>query len=611
MRPDYVFEISNEAGNKIGGIYTVLQSKSREVIKELHGNYYLISYYNPDNYKKEIIPDEPPEDFKKVFKELEEQGIKTYYGTWVEGSGAKIIMIEPYECCNKTVENEKNINIIKKQLWEEYGIDSLNAPEIFNEHAGWGWTTGILIQKLLQLPRFKNKTVIAHFHEWLSATGLLYLKKNKVKVATVFTTHATTLGRTLTNAGYNVIQEAYAAIKQNKTINDEKAYEHGVQAQHSLEKAAAKNADVFTTVSMVTGIESQYILGKKPDIITPNGIDIERFGKLDELLKIHKNMRNKVYTFLRSYFLPYYSTKIYHTPIFYLASRYEVRVKGINIFIDALAQLNNELKNMKYKNPIIALILVPTITKGVKPSVANNYEAFKKIEAGINESLEKTREKIITQLIRGEQIEKSCEIEPITQIKNLFLSIEKDGETPPISAYELENHDDLILKMLKEKGLTNKEEDVVKIVYYPTYVNEQDGLLQTKYYDLLLGLDVGVFPSIYEPWGLTPVEAASLLNVSITTDQAGFGRFIKDNNLESNGLHVLTMEKTDYWQVVNQLVDKMKLIALSSRDDLEEMKFSARHAVEITSWNNQIKYYFQAYEKAVEKIREWSSKNTT
>ncbi|MBR9679083.1 MAG: hypothetical protein GON13_02340, partial [Nanoarchaeota archaeon] len=445
---------------------------------------------------------------------------------------------------------------------------------------------------------FKNKKIVAHCHEWISGAALLHLKKYAPKLGLVFTTHATSLGRTLTGYNRDVMSEVSAGLKEGRTAENSDAYKYNVEGQHLIEKACAKNS-VFTTVSEVTGKEATYILGKKPDLILPNGLDFKKFGSIDDILRKHKVNRDKVYMFLRSYFLPYYKCKVFHSPVIYLSGRYELKSKGIDIFISALGKLNDELKNAGYDKNVFAFIFVPASVRGPKSSVVNNFNIFKKLEHNVDEMLVVDKENIINGMVHGKSSSKLVKPEMLDDSINFFKGLEKEGDKPPLSAFNLNYGNDTIINMLKENGLDNSKDDVVKIVFYPTYVSESDGVLGLQYYDAITGIDLGVFPSRYEPWGYTPIEAGANMCAGIASDLSGFGKFIQEHVKDRDGIQVLKMEDRSYDDIVHDLVDKIKLLALLDRESLEEIKVSARTIVELDNWKDLIKHYFKAYELAV------------
>jgi len=342
-----LFEVAFEVCNKVGGIYAVLESKATRMVELYKNNYFAIGPYYPERAILETIKQKPPKFCEKIFSSLNKNGIRCHYRKWLVGGKPNVILVE----FNDLLER---VNDIKKDFWKKYKIDSWETKFDFDEPVAWSTATGMLIEKLM--PCFENKNVVAHFHEWLSGAALLYLKD---KLPTVFTTHATMLGRTIAGWKEDLYKEINDSINNNIPLNPKRPYKYGVQAKHQMEKACVENCTVFSTTSEITAKEASYILGKRPDVILPNGLDIERFPTMEEFALLHRKYRAKIKHFLSAYFNPYYETNLWDAMIFFTAGRYEFRNKGYDIFIEALGKLNERMKKEKIKRNIFVFFFVP------------------------------------------------------------------------------------------------------------------------------------------------------------------------------------------------------------------------------------------------------------
>jgi len=600
-----LIEVSSEAGHKVGGIYTVLKTKAGELVKRFGDDYILIGFYEPHSAKVEVKLEDPGE-FKGIFKSLKKKGIDCYYGRWIEGDNARIILIDAYDFMNK-VDGDKRINKIKYELWKDFGIDSLWAPYDFDLNVGWGWAAGMLIERLRKL--WKEKVVV-QFHEWMSGAALLYLKKRKVDVKSVFTTHATTLGRTLSSLDEDFIKEVFEGISKGAHIDDRVAYKYKLESKHLMEKACAANADVFTTVSEITAKECEYILERKPDKITPNGVNLSDFPSKDEEEK--KRNREELNKFIYAYFSPYYLVSPEKAPILYISGRYEFRNKGIDAFINALGKLNKSLDR-----EIFAFLFIPTSVKRPKEKVMENVLMMDNLWDKLNVFLKERRDELILksmervkheeefmeeykfqllkQILDGSILDSDLmRFDEIKDMHELARNLKKENDIPPLCTYELNYEDDLILNELKKVGLRNRKEDKVKVIFYPTYVKPGDGLINMEYYDVVLACDVGVFPSRYEPWGYTPIEAAALENVAITSDLSGFGCFLKERvgDTEKRGIRVLKVKDRKDEEIYEDLAEMLKDIV---KGDLKALKEDAYKLAKLDSWEVMIKNYLEVY----------------
>lgn len=590
-KADYLFEVSWEVCNKVGGIYTVVKSKAY-LMKEFYKNYFLIGPYFEDKAKVELEQKEAPAELKHAFEKLSHEGIKCYYGSWTIDGNPNVILVD-----FKVLMDKKNN--IKKELWELYGIDSYNSRWDFEEPMMWSWAVGKLICALEeQLP---EKKVVGHFHEWLSGFAIMYLKKCNSHVKTVFTTHATMLGRSMAGSG----EDLYSLLDQ---INpEEKAYQYGVQDKFLTERASANTADVFTTVSEITSIEAEKILGRKPDVILANGLTIRNFPTIEETSMKHLLTREKIRDFLTSFFFPYYPMKLEHNLIFFIVGRFEHKNKGLDVLISAIAKLNEKLKEENSDRTISLFIWVPMDTRGVKMEVLENKNFYSHIKNYVQLNSQIILKKLVDDLLANKdlKIENIFDGQFMKELKKDMFVFHREGN-PPVSTHDLvDEHNNAVLKALKQAGLDNKQDDKVKVILQPVYLTGNDGLLNLSYYEAISGSHLGLFPSYYEPWGYTPLETAALGVASLTTDLAGFGRFIdtkiKDKKDKMRGIYVLKRFERSETEVVNDLFKIMLNFSNLSHEDRVKNKLVAKNLATEADWENFIPNYVEAHNKALDK----------
>ncbi|MBW2965092.1 glycogen synthase, partial [Candidatus Woesearchaeota archaeon] len=312
---DYLFEVSWEVCNKVGGINTVIKSKIPQTKEVYKDSYCLIGPYFHDRVKGEFEEAVVPEEGRQVAEDLKRIGMVIHYGRWLTEGRPKTILIDFQPFLAKTAE-------IKGKLWELHKIDSLHSGFDFDEPVVWSWAAGIVIEKLsMMMPGRKIVTLV---HEWLSGAALFYLKSSNANIGTVFVTHATVIGRCLATAGVDIYAHDKDGNCMLKTMDiDGEAYRRGVHSKHQLERAAAHTADVFCTVSEITGLEAECTLGKKPDILVPNGLNLDNFPTFEDASIKHRLFRDKIYHFMLYYFLPYHNMDFDNTLIYFVASRYE------------------------------------------------------------------------------------------------------------------------------------------------------------------------------------------------------------------------------------------------------------------------------------------------
>lgn len=589
-KADYLFEASWEVCNKVGGIYTVVSSKAAQMIGAYKDKFFTIGPYFHEKAIIEFQPGVAPDEFKKAFNNIKKQGIVAYFGKWLIKGKPNTILLDCTKFCNK------NKNSIKGSLWDSYKIDSLNAGSDFDDPVVWSTAVGKLLEELSRVVKGK---MVGQFHEWLAGAGLLYLKQNNVKIPSVFTTHATTLGRTL--AGNN--QDLYGMLGNMNP--DEEAVKFGVQAKHGLEKASAQNADVFTTVSEITGMESEHILGRKPDIILPNGLDFDKLPNLEEIPIKHRKYKAKLKEFIRSFFFPYYTFDDENTLFYYISGRYEFRNKGLDVTIPALAKLNNRLKKEKSDKTIVVFFFIPANIKTLNLGVLENKALFEDVQDSVDDQLPDIKKAILDSFVHRRVPAKSelFDEDFLMKFKKAMLSFKKKGN-PPLCTYQLnDKHNDPILNSLNDNGLLNRAEDRVKVIFYPGYLSASDRLLDLDYYPAIWGCHLGIFPSYYEPWGYTPLESAAYGVPAITSDLAGFGRFLARQKQHETGIFLIERHNKSDGDVIKQLTDTFYWYANLPKKKRIAEKIKAEHFAPMLDWGNLAKNYIKAHDMAVERLK--------
>jgi len=582
MQPDNFIEVSFEVANKVGGIHQVLKSKSGKM-QDYYGDGYLtIGFYNDESAREEFAPRENSE-FEDVFNQLEDnEGIKCHAGVWNIPSSPRCILIDISDM-------DKDIDDIKTELWNEYDVDSMDAGHDFDEPVKWSYAVGRLIKELEG--RLEGETVV-QAHEWLSGPALF-----QTDLPSVFTTHATVLGRALSNADFD-LQSAV----ESDSIEQSLASEYGVKPKHQIEKAAAESSEVFTTVSKTTGEEATAVLGVEPDVILSNGFNVEDFPSLEELSYDHTQKKENVKEFLRAYFKPYYDVDLEEDPrILYTSGRYEFHNKGLDVFIDALSRVNQQ-----EGDDFFVFILVPSDVEQQKMEVLENMSLYQELEDSVNNLMPKIRSELLDSLTSDGEVMDGLESvvgESSSRLESLERNFRaKQDKTPPLCAFDLNYAEDEILSSLWENGLRNREEDRVKVVFYPTYLSVGDRLLSMDYNDFIVASSAGIFPSYYEPWGYTPVETAANGALSITTDMAGFGKFLqeKTDEDERKGIKVLERENQSDEAAAEDLAEMVEDFITYPKTEITERKHNARKLAQLTSWDKLGQNYAEAHEKALE-----------
>ncbi len=589
--PDYLFEVSWEVCNKVGGINTVLKSKAA-LMKEHYRNYLLIGPYFERNAALEFEERQPPEYLRRAFRAVAKEGINCHYGTWqIKGEPDAVLI----DFSGFTPRKDR----LKAQLWERFRIDSLGA--------GWDYEEPIIfsaaVAHLIAALRLRERAVI-HTHEWMTGATILFLEILGCHSPTVFTTHATMLGRALCGNGEN-LYEMLDNIDARSA-----AYAHGVQAKHLTEQAVAHAATVFTTVSEITAIEAEKILGRKPDVLVLNGLDIARFPTFEETSIKHLTCREQLREFLTYFFFPHYVFPLEHNLIFFITGRFEFRNKGIDITIEALGRLNQLLKEGHPDEPsaahrtVTCFFWVPMEHGGVKIELLENKSYYQHLKSYIQYNAEDILKKVLYDFL-GQQDVTSETIftkDFLNRMKRDLLHFKRGGTPPLVTNYIPDEERNPVVKALRAAGLNNHKDDRVKVIVQPVYLDGNDGLIGLNYYDAIAGTHLGLFPSYYEPWGYTPLETAAMGVSALTTDLAGYGRFVEPHlDDEFPGVRILHRYRRKRADIIEEYAQLLYSFTQLSHEDRVQNKIAAKGLAALCDWKEFINYYLEAHELALER----------
>jgi glycogen(starch) synthase len=580
----YIFEISWEIANKVGGIYTVLSSKAK-YLKDFYGkNYFVIGPYLGAKSQGDFRILQTPKEFEEIIDNLQKQGIIVYYGEWLAEGYPQGFLIDFQKFLHE-------INSIKYELWQKFAIDSLRTGRDYDEPVAWSKAVSLFIKELVKKDEFQNS--IFHFHEWLAGASLLLA--NEIKQKKIFTTHATILGRTLAGSGINFWSEI-------STLDPLKlAYDFHIEAKYLIEKNSAKFADILTTISSITAFEVECFLKRKVDAILPNGIDLSKFPTFEEISTEHRKNKDLILNFILYFFSPYFqkSCPVKNSLIFFLSGRKEIKNKGFDIAILALGRLNQLLKEKNLNINIYVFVFVPDEIVDINHFILENLITYKGLENYLDELSDEIRSRLLHSLIHQRSIEgeKLFDQEEFLEIQKILGKIKKEKEIPLSTHIVAENNE--FLQLFRKAGLLNKEEDKVKVIFYPIYLSSTDGFLNLNYYDAINGCHLGIFPSFYEPWGYTPLETLAAGVMSITTDLTGFASYIEENKLltkETPGLWILKRRNKTDEEVIQELTETFFKIATMERAERIQNKYEARRLASHFDWRELVKNYIKLYE---------------
>ena len=542
--PELLFESSWEVCNKVGGIYTVLSTKAHTLQQIFNDKEIFIG---PDVWADTVVPDFQEEvalfaDWKRHAEEVDHLRVKV--GRWNVPGTPPVILVDfkPYF-------SERDAFFYA--MWDNFRVDSIHAYGDYDESCIFAYAVGKVIESFYHFYKLENKRVAALFNEWMLGMGALYVRKHIPAIATLFTTHATSIGRSI--AGNNKALYAY----MDGYNGDQMAKELNMEAKHSVEKQTAHFVDCFTTVSDITARECKQLLDKEPDIVTPNGFE-PNFVPEGEMYDRKREEARRT--------LINVAEKLLGCPIdpgallVSTSGRYEYRNKGIDEFITAM----NRVRTCgRLRREVVAFIMVPAWVRAPR--------------ADLKMMIEK-------------------DIEPTAPLQVPFIT------------HWLNNmSEDKILNYIQSVGFTNTASEKLKIIYVPCYLDGQGGIFNKTYYDMLIGMDVTVYPSYYEPWGYTPLESVAFGIPTITTDLAGFGLWAKrtvSGDDINEGVVVINRTDFNYFEVAESIMNVVLALSQMDAAAIERIKRRCFDLARKAEWSKFINYYLEAFDKATRRAEE-------
>lgn len=542
IKPSLLLETSWEVCNKQGGIYTVLTSRALEMIKRHDGRVVFIGPWLSKNDKLPLDFDDTVPDLLKDWQKNVSPtlGLNSVCGCWRIPGAPPVILVDFEPLYDQKPE-------LYFEMWQQFGIQSDKGYGDYDEASLFGIAAAKVMQSVHSYLCPQEETTIGIFNEWMLGMGLLYSKLYNPAMKTLFITHATTVGRSI--AGNNKALYAY----MEGYNGDQMASELGVEAKHGIEKTAAWQADCFATVSGLTARECRQLIGRDP-VVLPNGFEpnfvpqgkdytSQRNEARRNLLRSAENLTGEVFP--------------KDTLLVATSGRYEYRNKGLDLFIDAMVQsdLSGQLDRK-----IIAFVMVPAWV--AEPRADLRY-----------------------------------------LMSHLHIPKNKKKALPyPFLTHWLHNmNEDAITNRLDQ--LTSSSEHI-HFIFIPCYLDGNDGIFNRSYYELLIGMDLTIFPSYYEPWGYTPLESIAFHVPTVTTNLSGFGLWAMQERecqkkLGKNGVAVIERTDFNYDKAASDLAAIICEVSRDKKGQAERRK-KAKQTASYAEWHLFYDRYEEAYTAMLE-----------
>jgi glycogen(starch) synthase len=593
----FLFEVAWEVCNQVGGIYTVIRSKVPSVISKWgKDNYCLIGPYFPDQAAAHF---DPATDYSspigKAVLKLQERGFDIHYGQWIISGRPNVVLFNPYSVYDM-------LNDIKHFLWSDYHISLPGGDELLDKVAAFGYQVKEFF-KYICMSEFYSEHVIAHFHEWMAGLPIPGIRKDNLKIKVVFTTHATLLGRYLAmnDPGFYEHLPFYNWEVESQKFN--------VKPIAEIERASAHGAHIFTTVSEITAKECTHLLGRTPDLILPNGLNIVRFEALHQIQNQHVKIKDQIHDFVMGHFFQSYPFDLDNTLYFFTSGRYEYQNKGFDLTLEALARLNYKMQVANMDITVVMFFVTRQPFYTINPEVLQAKAQIEDVWRVCEEIKEQVGKRLYTNITSAEG---QYEFPDLTKMVDDYLRLKlrrniqswKTKKLPKVITHTLKDDaNDEILNFLRTANLVNNRHDKVKIVYHPDFITTSNPLFRMDYNTFVRGCHLGIFPSKYEPWGYTPLECLASGLPSITSEVAGFGDYVVNNipDHDEKGMYIINRKSRDFNDIAEDLSNMMfKFVEMNRRERIA-LRYKCEEASLHFDWSNLGKFYDEAYRLVVER----------
>lgn len=585
-----LFEIGWEVCWQLGGIYTVLRTKAPAMMQRWGENYCLIGPYNPATAAVEFEERPASGIIREALERLRNEGVNVHFGRWLITGRPQVILLDHRARYDRLHED-------KYLLWKDHGISTPADDGEVNDVVAFGFTVTRFFQHLRDID--PDTPLLAHFHEWMGGVAVPRLAHLQVPVCTIFTTHATLLGRYL--AGDNPYFYQHLPFLNG----DAEADKYRILPRHLIEKAAAHASTVFTTVSEVTAVEAEQLLQRRPDAILPNGLNTKRFAALHEFQNLHREYKERIHEFVEGHFFPSYSFDLDRTLYVFTSGRYEYRNKGLDLFIEVLFRLNQRLKNIPDPPTVVGFIITRAPTRNINVDVLRGQAMFDELKDACQQQVQLMGHRLLHALTTG-RLPTMPELMPDDEVVRLkrMMHAWRSGRQPAIVTHDLvDDANDPVLKHLRHRGLFNAPDDPVKIVFHPEFVTATSPLINLDYEQFVRGCHMGIFPSYYEPWGYTPMEAVALGVPAVTTDLSGFGAYVNRQieGAREQGIFVLNRRNRSFDESCEELVQHLLDFASLNRRQRIELRNRTERISELFDWSVLATHYHEAHDLALER----------
>jgi len=437
----------------------------------------------------------------------------------------------------------------------------------------------------------------------MSGVALMLIRDRGIAVSTIYTSHATLVGRYLCSGRRT---DFYGEL--DSIDGDSEARKMGISHRHALEKAAVSRCHVFSAVSLVVADEALRLFHRKADVILPNGLTVMKFEALHEFQNMHAEAKEKIREFVMGHFHGCPDVKTNRCLYFFSGGRYEFRNKGIDMILESLAKLNVQLKSEGSDLTVVMFLLYPRENGGISQETIRAQAVMNQVRESVKVLDQKIERRILDIAFAGRMPDPEALLDTADEVllKRCVQAANQREGFPALCTHVVDPATDPILKMAGKLNLNNSADDRVKIIFLPRFLSKSNPAFPIDYEEFVRGCHLAVFPSYYEPWGYTAAESAILGVPTITSTLSGFGRHLESHvsadQRAGMGVYIVDRKLLNRSGTVDQLATFLHQFSQKSRRERIMMRNQMEQSVkEVLDWKELHKFYVEAWGIAVAK----------
>ncbi len=594
-----LLEVAWEVCNPIGGIFQVLRSKAPSMVERWGERYCLVGPYNPQQASLEFEETPLTGPLGRAVDALRKEGLDVKHGRWMVSGRPRAILINHWL-------GDDHAARIKHRLWTDQHIATPSGDGLMDGVVSFADAVLRLLTKLSEQAGPAGAVpgahglggpVIAHFHEWMGGLAIPMVRHNRLPVACVFQTHATLLGRYMASNEHDF----YDRLSWGTIDQAAEGVRYNIDAQHKIERACAHGAHVMTTVSDITAEECDALLGRPADFILPNGLDIQRYNVGHEFQTLHATFKEKIHRFVMGHFFPSYAMDLDRTLYFFTSGRYEPRNKGFDLSLEAMARLNSELKSAGLGINVVFFIITKRPTRSLHPWVLQQRGILNEFRDVCDHITSQLGDKLFKIGATGQRVDLDKLVEEYWVLRYRRTQQAMRVDRLPLVTTHMIDGDDPVVTQIQNVWLFNRKDDPVKVVYHPDFISPTNPLWGMEYDDFVRGCHLGVFPSAYEPWGYTPLEAIAMGVPAITSDLAGFGSYVSRQLHWKQGAGLWTVHRRgkSFGDAAAEMSQHMLDFCKMDRRERIAMRNQVEAHSWLFDWSNLAVHYHKAHDAAI------------